>query len=118
MCKQRTTYRPCSLIWAFTVCACPKDMFSLGVACIMDQLHLFVVYRPGTVAYTVQQSPPYGSHFVPSYEWLLTESCTVADMAYGLKKSSDYCDFDIFQKVIFCLALYTEKVNLQIFVMI
>ena len=29
-----------------------------------------------------------------------------------------YCAFDIFQKVIFCLALYTEEVNLQIFVMI
>ena len=29
-----------------------------------------------------------------------------------------YCAFDIFQKVIFCLALYTEEVNLQSFVMI
>ena len=28
-----------------------------------------------------------------------------------------YCAFDIFQKVIFCLTLYTE-VNLQVFVMI
>ena len=27
-----------------------------------------------------------------------------------------YCAFDIFQKVIFCLALYTEEVNFQIFV--
>ena len=30
----------------------------------------------------------------------------------------NYCDFDIFQKVVFCLALYTEEVNLQTFVMI
>ena len=29
-----------------------------------------------------------------------------------------YCAFDIFQKVVFCLALYTEEVNLQTFVMI
>ena len=29
-----------------------------------------------------------------------------------------YCAFDIFQKVIFCLALYTEEVSLQIFVML
>ena len=29
-----------------------------------------------------------------------------------------YCVFDSFQKVVFCLACYTEKVNLQIFVMI
>ena len=32
-------------------------------------------------------------------------------------KFSNYCAFDIFQKVIFCLALYTEEVNLQFFVM-
>ena len=29
-----------------------------------------------------------------------------------------YCAFDIFQKVVFCLALYTEEVNLQTFAMI
>ena len=29
-----------------------------------------------------------------------------------------YYAFNIFQKVIFCLALYTEEVNLQSFVMI
>ena len=29
-----------------------------------------------------------------------------------------YCAFDIFRKVVFCLALYTEEVNLQIFGMI
>ena len=29
-----------------------------------------------------------------------------------------YCAFDVFQKVVFCLALYTEEVNLQIFVLI
>ena len=29
-----------------------------------------------------------------------------------------YCAFDIFQKVVFCLTLYTEEVNLQVFVMI
>ena len=29
-----------------------------------------------------------------------------------------YCAFDNFQKVIFCLALYTEEINLQNFVMI
>ena len=29
-----------------------------------------------------------------------------------------YCAFDIFQKVVFCLALYTQEVNLQTFVMI
>ena len=29
-----------------------------------------------------------------------------------------YCAFDIFQKVIFCLALYTEEMNLQTSVMI
>ena len=29
-----------------------------------------------------------------------------------------YCAFDIFQKVVFCLALYTEEVSLQTFVMI
>ena len=29
-----------------------------------------------------------------------------------------YCAFDIFQKVVFCLTLYTEEVDLQIFVMI
>ena len=28
------------------------------------------------------------------------------------------CAFDIFQKVVFCLTLYTVEVNLQIFVMI
>ena len=32
--------------------------------------------------------------------------------------NSDYCAFDIFQKVVFCLTLYTEEVDLQIFVMI
>ena len=31
---------------------------------------------------------------------------------------SAYYAFDIFQKVVFCLALYTEEVNLQTFVMI
>ena len=29
-----------------------------------------------------------------------------------------YCAFDIFQKVVLCLALYTEEVNLQTFVVI
>ena len=27
-----------------------------------------------------------------------------------------YCAFDIFQKVVFCLVLYTEEVNLQTFI--
>ena len=35
-------------------------------------------------------------------------------MAY----TTDYCAFDIFQKLVFCLTLYTEEVNLQTFVMI
>ena len=30
----------------------------------------------------------------------------------------NYCPFNIFWKVVFCLALYTEEVNLQTFVMI
>ena len=34
------------------------------------------------------------------------------------KKTICYCAFDIFQKVVFCLALYTKEVNLQTFVMI
>ena len=34
---------------------------------------------------------------------------------YGV---SGYCAFDIFQKVVFCLTLYIEEVNLQTFVMI
>ena len=29
-----------------------------------------------------------------------------------------YCAFNIFQKIVYCLALYTEEVNLQTFVMI
>ena len=29
-----------------------------------------------------------------------------------------YCAFNIFQKVVLCLAIYTEEVNLQTFVMI
>ena len=29
-----------------------------------------------------------------------------------------YCAFDIFQKVVFCLVLYTKEVNLQTFIMI
>ena len=29
-----------------------------------------------------------------------------------------YCAFDIFQKVDFCLTLYTEEVNFQTFVMV
>ena len=29
-----------------------------------------------------------------------------------------YCAFNIFQKVVFCLMLYTEEINLQTFVMI
>ena len=31
---------------------------------------------------------------------------------------SNYCALHIFQKVVFCLTLYTEEVNLQTFVMI
>ena len=29
-----------------------------------------------------------------------------------------YCAFNIFQKVVFCLVIYTDEVNLQTFVMI
>ena len=29
-----------------------------------------------------------------------------------------YCAFNIFQKFVFCLALYTEEINLQTFVII
>ena len=34
---------------------------------------------------------------------------------YGMKCLKFYCAFDISQEVIFCLALYKEEVNLQIF---
>ena len=64
-------------------------------------------------------------------KWFKISHTEVSDkVAYAnivLKEQSDqslnsllfnYCTFYIFQKVIFCLALYTEEVNLQTFVMI
>ena len=51
--------------------------------------------------------------------------CTICQVPFyrpidynGLWCLNIYCAFDIFQKVTFCLALYTEEVNLQTFVMI
>ena len=43
-------------------------------------------------------------------------SCKLSSLRKKEKKY--YCVYDIFQKVDFCLALYTEEVNLQTFVMI
>ena len=45
------------------------------------------------------------------------------DRAWGAQEKLSksllpYCAFNIFQKVLFCLALHTEQVNLQTFVII
>ena len=50
--------------------------------------------------------------------WHHSASLVMPDALIIGKDSSIHCAFDIFQKVVFCLTLYTEEVNLQIFVMI
>ena len=49
-------------------------------------------------------------------EWIIY-FCPFRIFLKCLEKSC-YCAFDIFQKVVFCSALYTEEANLQTFVMI
>ena len=50
----------------------------------------------------------------------MNELSTLARSEFFLKclEKELYCAFDIFQKVVFCSALYTEEANLQTFVMI
>ena len=62
-------------------------------------------------------------HDIPLGHIILTLSWPVpipssTFLMLSAKRKSSYCAFDIFQKVVFCLTLYTEEVNLQIFVMI
>ena len=45
----------------------------------------------------------------------ITEFCCILLVHTSLKRS--YSAFDIFQKVVFCLALYIKEVSLQTFIM-
>ena len=49
---------------------------------------------------------------------IVHETCVVIIPEDSSICKAAYCAFDIFQKVVFCLTLYTEEVNLQTFVMI
>ena len=52
--------------------------------------------------------------------WTLVNHFQILSNMCPIKLNGEilYCAFDIFQKVVFCLTLYTEEVNLQTFVMI
>ena len=41
-----------------------------------------------------------------------------AHLGSSVGRAPDYCSFDSFQEVVFCLVPYTKELNLQIFVMI
>ena len=47
-----------------------------------------------------------------------TGFCLYDNLPSNDQNKQTYCAFDFFQNVVFCLALYTEEVNLQTFVMI